>query len=67
MKTAKDPSALFPEFKNGQYNHKESWNKELDELAKLHPDKLEEINSMRDYDDEKVELARTFMKLMGGK
>ncbi len=67
-KTALKPTLVEKsQFKKGQYNLKDEWNKQLDALEKSKPDKKGIIDKMRNYDDEAIELTRAFLSMMGGK
>lgn len=54
------------QFKVGQNNLKDEWNKELDAMVKANPNKKSLIDKMRNYDDEKIEFARAVLSLMKG-
>lgn len=67
-KTALKPTPVEKsQFKKGQHNLKDEWNKQLDALEKSKPDKKGIIDKMRNYDDEAIELTRAFLSMMGGK
>ena len=57
----------YSKFQKGKFTQKDAWNKELDELSKTKPDKIDLINKMRGYDDEQIALYNAFKELLGGK